>query len=217
MSKNQSKELKIKFIDAYMQHILEENRPPDSVYSFTKKLSLKEADFYVHFASFKSIESNIFSEFFHQAVQLLEKNKEYTGFDAQNKLLSLYFTLFEIFKANRSYILLVLNQIPSSLESKNELKSFKKLFKNYVEALNIESIDLKQVLLDEIKKKGILDVSWKQFIFILEFWIKDNSLGFEKTDILIEKSIKTGFDLLDITPVKSILDLSKFLIKEHLK
>ena len=137
MSKNQSKELKIKFIDAYMQHILEENRPPDSVYSFTKKLSLKEADFYVHFASFKSIESNIFSEFFHQAVQLLEKNKEYTGFDAQNKLLSLYFTLFEIFKANRSYILLVLNQIPSSLESKNELKSFKKLFKNYVESLNI--------------------------------------------------------------------------------
>jgi hypothetical protein len=42
----------------------------------------------------------------------------------------------------------------------------------------------------------------------------DSSPGFEKTDIVIEKSINTIFDVFDNTPLKNILDLGKFLYKE---
>ena len=46
--------------------------------------------------------------------------------------------------------------------------------------------------------------------------MEDGSPGFEKTDILIEKSITTGFALLDTATLKSVFDLGKFLFKEKM-
>jgi len=50
----------------------------------------------------------------------------------------------------------------------------------------------------------------------MKFWIEDDSAGFEKTDILIEKSINTSFALMDNTVLKSVFDLGKFLYKEKM-
>ena len=56
--------------------------------------------------------------------------------------------------------------------------------------------------------------AWIQFLFILKFWLDDTSKGFEKTDILIEKSVNTAVDLLDTKPLENLFDLGKFLWKE---
>jgi hypothetical protein len=59
--------------------------------------------------------------------------------------------------------------------------------------------------------------AWVQLLFILKFWMEDQSPGFEKTDMAIEKSVRTVFDLFDNTPVESILDFGKFLWQEKFK
>jgi hypothetical protein len=46
--------------------------------------------------------------------------------------------------------------------------------------------------------------------------MKDSSTSFEKTDVFIEKSIHASFDLIDTKPIKSIIDLGKFLLKEKM-
>jgi hypothetical protein len=51
-------------------------------------------------------------------------------------------------------------------------------------------------------------------MFILRFWTKDDSARFEKTDMAIEKSVNTIFDVFDNTPLENILDFGKFLYKE---
>jgi Tetracyclin repressor-like, C-terminal domain len=58
--------------------------------------------------------------------------------------------------------------------------------------------------------------AWIQFLFILKFWIDDTSKSFEKTDIIIEKSVNTVVDLLDTKPLESLFDLGKFLWKEKM-
>jgi len=50
----------------------------------------------------------------------------------------------------------------------------------------------------------------------LKFWLDDSSAGFEKKDILIEKSVNTSFDILNIAPLKSVIDFGKFLFKEKM-
>jgi hypothetical protein len=47
--------------------------------------------------------------------------------------------------------------------------------------------------------------------------MEDTSAAFEKTDIFIEKSVNTSFDVLNITPLKSVLDFGKFLFKEKMQ
>ena len=44
----------------------------------------------------------------------------------------------------------------------------------------------------------------------------DNSPQFEKTDVAIEKSVNTIFDVFDNTPLERVLDFGKFLFKEKM-
>ena len=55
------------------------------------------------------------------------------------------------------------------------------------------------------------EATWVQLLFLMKFWKEDTSPGFEKTDMAIEKSVNTVFDVFDNTPLESIIDLGKFL------
>ena len=57
--------------------------------------------------------------------------------------------------------------------------------------------------------------AWVQFLFLLRFWMNDGSPGFEKTDMAIEKSVTTIFDVFDNTPINNLVDFGKFLYKEN--
>jgi hypothetical protein len=50
----------------------------------------------------------------------------------------------------------------------------------------------------------------------MKYWMEDNSSSFEKTDVVIEKSVRAIFDVFETTPLESILDFGKFLWKEKM-
>jgi hypothetical protein len=94
------------------------------------------------------------------------------------------------------------------------LQSLKKHFQNFIHSLEIPRLDFKQERIEKIQDKAITESAWMQFIITLKFWLEDSSTSFEKTDVFIEKSVNTSFELLNIAPVKSVIDLGKFLYKE---
>ncbi len=47
--------------------------------------------------------------------------------------------------------------------------------------------------------------------------MEDSSPSFEKTDMAIEKSVQTVFELFDNTPLDSVIDFGKFLWNEKFK
>jgi translation initiation factor IF-3 len=44
----------------------------------------------------------------------------------------------------------------------------------------------------------------------------DNSAQFESTDVAIEKSVNTVFDVFDNTPLERVVDFGKFLYKQKM-
>lgn len=203
-------------INAYMDYVLIHNEQPKSVYVFAKDNKMEEQKFYEFFTSFDALEQSIFKKFFDNAHSVLEKSEDYLNFDARNKLLSFYFTFFEILTANRSYVIYALDDHRNRLKSLRTLGQLKKRFTNYIEHLNINMLDLKQEQLNKIQDKGIKESAWLQLLMTIKFWMDDTSPSFEKTDVFIEKSVKASFDLMDITPLKSLIDLGKFLYKEKM-
>lgn len=199
----------------YINYILENNTAPKSVFAFAKAFNFEEAQFYTYYGSFDAIEKGIFKEFFNNTKGALDKSKEYTSFDSRNKLLSFYFTFFENLTANRSYILLALNN-KSKLNRLRVLADLKNCFTKYIADLNIETIDFKENKITQIQQKAIQESAWMQLLITIEFWMSDTSAMFEKTDIFIEKSVNTSFDLISITPLKSLIDFGKFLYKEKM-
>ena len=201
-------------ISKYMDYVLTHNEDPKSVYLFTKENDFDEQTFYTYFTSFDSIQSSIFEAFHQNTISLLEKSEDFSTYNAQNKLLSYYYTLFEILTANRSYVVHVLKGKKEALKKIKALKSFKEHFKVFIKSLEIPTLDFKQERIEKIQNRAIEESAWMQFIFTLKFWLEDTSTSFEKTDVFIEKSVNTSFDLMNIEPVKSVIDLGKFLYKE---
>ncbi|MCB0463100.1 MAG: TetR/AcrR family transcriptional regulator [Flavobacteriaceae bacterium] len=203
-------------ISFYMEHILEHNTQPKSVHSFAKANNFEEAQFYKYFGNFEALEQSIFKAFLDNTHTVLEKSNDYESFDARNKLLSFYYTFFEILTANRSYVFYALEHGKDRLKKLQSLQKLKQGFAHYVDSLEIPLLELKQETLEKVQHKTLKESAWIQLLVTIKFWLEDTSPSFEKTDIFIEKSVNTSFDLIDTKPLKSIIDLGKFLYKEKI-
>ncbi|MFY7669989.1 TetR family transcriptional regulator C-terminal domain-containing protein [Tenacibaculum sp. MEBiC06402] len=201
-------------IEKYMDYVLTYNENPKSIYLFSKNNNFVEQIFYEHFTSFESLQNSIFEIFHTNTLSLLVKSEDVETYNAQNKLLSYYYTIFEIFIANRSYVIYALKHQKDNLKKVKMLSGLKKHFQNFVHTLEIPKLDFKQDRIEKIQDKAIAESAWMQFVITLKFWLEDTSNSFEKTDVFIEKSVNASFELLNIAPVKSVIDLGKFLYKE---
>ncbi|WP_298238779.1 TetR family transcriptional regulator C-terminal domain-containing protein [uncultured Algibacter sp.] len=201
-------------ITCYMDYVLEHDANPKTVFAFSKMNNFEEVNFYAHFASFEAIEKGIFEAFYTNSINALQKSEDYEIFDARNKLLSFYYTFFENLTANRSYVKHVLDKYSKNLKGLKMLSGLKQHFTHYVSELGIQMLDIKQEQFEKIQDNALKESAWLQLLMTMKFWLDDTSTSFEKTDIFIEKSVNTTFDVLDIAPLKSVLDLGKFLFKE---
>jgi len=118
-----------------------------------------------------------------------------------------------VLTANRSYVVYALNK-DKDLKKLKTLQDLRKQFLEFIDDLNIERIELRQETLEKIQDRSIKESSWVHLMITMKFWLDDDSTSFEKTDIFIEKSINAKFDLMDVKPLKSIIDFGKFILKE---
>lgn len=198
----------------YMQDFLEHGERPKNVYLFAKNHDFKESEFYQYFGSFEGLESGIFETFFKKTMQLLHEDENYSSYDAQAKLLGFYYTFFEMMTANRSFVKMVLGQEIQNAFGWKPMLNIKEHFSSFLGSIELNQINLPMEGLENWKDKTETEIIWNHFLCIVHFWLKDESPQFEKTDTFIEKSIVTGFELMNTTPLEKLFDLGKFILKE---
>lgn len=132
----------------------------------------------------------------------------------EDKMLTFFFTLFEALTLNRSYVLFTLQEHQNSMENLSQLKGLRKNIKTFASELIEERNETKNLKVLKYSPQLFSEGAWVQFLFLLKFWMNDSSPNFEKTDIAIEKSVTTIFQVLETTPLEKVLDLGKFLYKE---
>lgn len=203
-----------KIVELYMDHVLENGAVPTSVYKFCKENKLKEEEFYAHFGSFDTIQQSIWSRFFESTLTLLKKNEQYESMTNEERMLTFFFTFFENLTLNRSYVLFALKEHKNSFEGLAQLKGLRKDFKDFATELIRERNEEKNLKILKYNEPLFSEGAWLQLLFLLKFWMEDGSPGFEKTDIAIEKSVTTIFQIFENTSLEKIIDFGKFLYKE---
>lgn len=198
-------------VSAYMDYVLMTETYPKSVYKFCKEHKYEEQEFYEHFASFKNLETSIWSDFYSLTITLLHKSEDYQQYANREKLLTFYYTFFEMLTANRSYVLMVLSKYEMPLKNLEQLKQLRQDVKEFAKGLISDANEGKKIKALQKNEMVFSEATWVQLLFLMKFWKDDNSPGFEKTDMAIEKSVNTVFDVFDNTPLESIIDLGKFL------
>ncbi len=205
-------------LSAYTHHVLEHDRIPSSGYKFCKEEKMDEDAFYNHFGSLDAVRKAVWNAFHQNTVNVLLKNKDYASYTNKEKMLTYYYTFFEVLKLNRSYVLFTLKDhaAQNMMQSLEQLKGIRKHLKAFALELIDESNENKQLKITKHHTTIFSEGAWLQFLFILKYWMDDESAGFEKTDVIIEKSVNTVFDVFETKPLESVLDLGKFLWKEKM-
>ena len=203
-----------KIISYFMTDVLETNEEPKNIYTFCTKHNIDESQFYSFFGSFESLKETIWLKFFENAIAAMSKDSKIESYSNKEKLLTLYFTLFEILTLNRTYVLFYLKENKEGLKNLKSLKQFRNHFKEYIVSIINSNETMVSGRINKVTEPVFSEGAWIQFLFLLKFWIDDTSKSFEKTDVLIEKSVNTVVDLLDTKQLENLFDLGKFLWKE---
>jgi hypothetical protein len=212
MNKKENKD-RLFIISSFMDYTLLTENYPKSVYNFCKKNDIQEKTFYKDFGSLDAIKKMIWQSFYENAMSLLEKDKNFDVSSPKEKLLSFYFTFFEVLLLNRSYVLFVLSKEEKILSKMSNLKTLRILFKGFATEL-IEEGNINKSSYLQHSPNIFSEAAWLQLCFLLKFWVEDTSESFEKTDQAIEKSVQTAFDVFENTPLSTLIDFGKFLWKE---
>jgi len=211
----------------YTEYVLEHGTQPTSVFQFAKQLDLTEAEFYNHYTSFDAIEADIWLTFFTEAKTTVEADDTYQGYSVREKLLAFYYTWIELLKGQRSFVVFSYGQFgpptqfrrgqqTGGMQARRQgansrvLRPFKDAFIDYARDLLAEGRESKEVEPRPFVTDRYPNALWSQTIYLLDFWVRDVSKSFEKTDTAIEKAVNTSFDLIGRSPLDTLFDFARF-------
>lgn len=200
-----------KIQSSYIEYLLINGKRPVSVFKFCLDLGIKEDDFYQFVGSFDGLERQIWNGFIESTISRLNRDESFNSFNAREKILAFYFSLFEVLSHHRSYVLFQLENSRKPELVPEYLKTFKSNFGSFIESILNEGKSKGEVAERPIIDKRYPKLFWLHLGFLLLFWKDDSSAGFEKTDAAVEKSVNLAFDLIGKGAVDSAIDFAKFL------
>lgn len=200
-----------KIQEMYLRYLLTEGKQPNSVFQFTDDIGIAEAEFYNYFSSFDSIENGVWEGLLVETLEAIENDANFESFNAREKLLSFYYTHIEILKAKRSFVQLRWAGMKDVVRTPEVLKSYREHFLKFAKRIVVQGING-----DEIKERAFISerynqAFWFQLTFVVDFWVKDSSKDFDRTDAAIEKAVNFSFELLGESSLDRAIDLFKFL------
>ncbi|MGV8880015.1 MAG: TetR family transcriptional regulator C-terminal domain-containing protein [Sphingobacteriaceae bacterium] len=204
---------KEKIQNAYMDYVLTHAEQPKSVYIFTRKQKSTEEAFYKHFGSFEGVEQSIWTDLMQKTIAEVQAQQIWIKYSSREKGLSLFYSFFELLKNTRSFAVYSAGQMPKHIGTPKLLQGLKTAFINFTIGILQEGLDSSELTERKFFSDRYKDTLWLQFSFILDFWLRDTSAGFEKTDEAIEKGLNVTFDLFQRSPIDNLLEYGKFLIK----
>lgn len=198
---------------AYIDFVLTEGEQPKSVYVFAKKNNMPEEEFYRYFGSFEAVEQSVWTDLANKTILEIKTQEVWGQYSAREKALSFFYSFFELLKSSRSFAVYSIKKQPRGLGSPRILDGLKDTFESFAQDILNEGIETSELSDRKFFSKRYKDALWMQFGFVLNFWINDNSAGFEKTDEAIEKGVNVTFDLFQRSPIDNLFEYGKFLAK----
>jgi hypothetical protein len=200
-------------VKQYIEFELLEGRAPNSVFEFCKHYNLKEPTFYKYFNSLKQIRKKVLGDIAATIIERLDNDKNYLEFNANEKALALFFTTFESFLDNRSYLISKYDKVKDLKQLAGDWDLF---FTHFDGRMNQIVDEAKQN--EEVKDRPYIGNYYGKsfklvFLYVFRVWLNDESENFETTDAAIEKSVNLAFEFLGQSPLDSLIDFGKFAMK----
>jgi AcrR family transcriptional regulator len=182
--------------------------PVINPHTVAEKAGVSEADFYQHFPSVEAIGSRVWLNLGKEVAQILQESEAYRSYPARQKVLSYFFTFFDVALKHRTFV-------SKTWCQEAVTKAYKDEFKLLMSELVREGIDS-----DDIKDRLTLSsqypkVLWELHQKLVGFWLKDQSEGFTDTEKAVESYSRLPLELMGPNLFDTVLDTLKFELERR--
>jgi len=205
-------EVKSRILQAYKDLAVSKGRLPISIQMVCNLGEVKRSEFHELYETLSEVQEAIWQEYFFTTIRTIEGSEMYQEYMVREKMLAFYYTLLEVMKQDREFVLLYKEQFGVW----NYNPKFLKLFKPVYLAFATELVEEGKVR-EEIAERYVIGGDyagwhWPQLMFLLSFWVRDTSNETERTDQAIEKAVNLGFDAMGHNLFDSAFEFAKFLV-----
>lgn len=197
---------------AYKDISVAEGRFPLSYKAVAEKAGLTAEDFHAHYNGLGALAEDIWVEYLRDTLAAVEASPEFAGYAVREKLLAIYFTLFEVLGSERAFVVLYAPKLGVWNYSPDFMKRFKEVWLKLVTELIAEGTSSGEIAERMIMAGEYSGWHWPQLMYLLNQWVTDESEGFQRTDKAVEKSVNLGFDIMGRNVLDSAFDFVKFVI-----
>jgi len=202
-----------RIMEVYMEELQNSGHPPVSVRRLCQDLDLSEKDFYREFTSLNMVEKHFWKDWMENLVTAVTSGKEWSAFSSKQRYLAFLFAFAGKALECRSLLEQRFGQL-TYFCSPNSLEGLKNIFKIFISDLVNHGVDN-----GEIAPRGVVGSLYPEVLYIhwrsvLNYFLKDESHGFDRTDAFIEKTVEFAFDLLSTQAIDSAADLARFVLPQ---
>jgi len=199
----------------YRDHFNMTNKPPRSISTFMQDMGEDEEAFKKYYKSFSDLDKEIWKDIAVSTITRVKAEDVYIDYAVREKMLSFLYTLVEEMKPYRAFVNYQFKHKKNGRIgiTPKFLDDFKTEFMSFSHEIVNEGLDTTEIINRPFISEKYADALWVEVLFLISFWIRDNSANGESTDAAIEKTSNFAFDLLGQTPLDSAFDLVKFLFQ----
>jgi len=201
---------KERFKNAFVLYLIRNGERPVTVFKFCEELEVDESVFYEYYNSFRSVEKEVWLTFYEEVKQALDRDSEYSSYSTHEKYLSFLYTLIEVYKQNRSYVVLRYAEVDRRSLRPWFMDSFREEFAIWVKEILDEGFESNEIVSRPLISSKYYEALWVQLLYVTRVWTIDESKDFQVTDAAIEKSSALLFELMKSGPVDLLIDFVKF-------
>jgi hypothetical protein len=194
-----------KIIEAYKEMVIK-GEPEINPFTLSQKVGLAEKDFFQYFSSVDDIGRKIWANLCDSVMLELNQSELYSSYAARQKILSYFFTFFEIARTERTFI-------TRTIDKDRVVGAYAKKFKEIALDIIQEGIATEDIQ-ERFYSSYYPDIVWNLHFSLLKFWISDDSENFVETEKAIEVYSKVPLEIMGPNIFDSIFDSIKFSIKQ---
>ena len=199
-------EMETKIIEVYRNMLIsgEEEINP---YTLSRKAEISEKEFFDHFSSPDEVGRKIWTNLGDSVIETLNGSELYNSYPPRQKILSYYFTFFEVALNERTFIERTYNNSKLTRAYKDKFKLF------------IGDIVQEGIANEDIKERLSLsnyypEVLWDLHIKLIRFWLNDTSEKFVETEKAVEMYSRIPLELMGPNLLDSMFETVKFSVSQ---
>jgi hypothetical protein len=198
------------FKNEFVLYLIRNGEKPVTVFKFCEELGVDESLFYKFYNSFRSVETEVWLTFYQEVKIALGGDAEYSSYSAHEKYLSFLYAVVEVYKQNRSYVVLRYAEVDRKSLRPWFMDAFREEFTIWTKEILDEGFDSNEIIARPLISSKYHEALWVQLLYITRVWTNDESEDFQLTDAAIEKSSALLFELMKSGPVDLLIDFLKF-------